>query len=82
MGEILGEKVMILRPDSVNINPTEYVSTDVSRSSKAVIFDIIGTKAKVCFADTANKRAIEQIRLLLLNRGLVMEKYLTSQTMR
>ena len=80
MGEILGEKVMILRPDSININPTEYVSTDVSRSSKAVIFDIIGTKAKVCFADTANKRAIEQIRLLLLNRGLVMEKYLTFES--
>ncbi len=31
----------------------------------------------VCFADTANKRAIDTIRLLLLNRGLVMDKYIT-----
>lgn len=34
-------------------------------------------KAKVCFADTANPRAIETIRLLLLNRGLVMDRYIT-----
>ncbi|MCI8621635.1 MAG: Flp pilus assembly complex ATPase component TadA [Clostridia bacterium] len=31
----------------------------------------------VCFADTANRRAIDTIRLLLLNRGLVMDKYIT-----
>lgn len=80
MGEILGEKVMILRPDSVNINVTDFISIDVCRSSKAVLFDVISTKAKVCFADTANKRAIEQIRLLLLNRGLIMEKYLTFES--
>ena len=80
MGEILGEKVMILSPDSVNVDVTEYVSLDVCKTSKSVIFDIIGGKAKVCFADTANKRAIEQVRLLLLNRGLIMEKYLTFES--
>ena len=80
MGEILGEKVMILRPDSINVNVTDYVSIDVCRSSKAVLFDVMGTKAKVCFADTANKRSIDQIRLLLLNRGLTMEKYLTFES--
>ena len=80
MGDILGEKVMILRPDSINVNVTDYVSLDVCKTSKAVIFDVIAGKAKVCFADTANKRAIEQIRLLLLNRGLVLEKYLTFES--
>lgn len=80
MGEILGEKVMVLRPDSINVNVTDYISLDVCRSCKAVVFDILGGKAKVCFADTANKRAIEQVRLLLLNRGLVMEKYLTFES--
>ena len=80
MGEILGEKVMILRPDSINVNVTEYISIDVCKSCKSVIFDIIGGKAKVCFADTANRRAIEQVRLLLLNRGLIMEKYLTFES--
>ncbi len=80
MGEILSEKVIILRPDNITINVTEYMSLDVCKSCKAIIFDVIGSKAKVCFADTANKRAIEQVRLILLNRGLVMEKYLTFES--
>ena len=80
MGEILGEKVMILTPDSINVNVADYISIDVCRSCKTVVFDIIGGKAKACFADTANKKSIEQVRLLLLNKGLVMEKYLTFET--
>lgn len=80
MGEILGEKVIILMPDSVNINVTEYISVDVCKTCKAVPFEIMGGKVRVCFADTANKRAIEQVRLILLNRGLIMEKYLTFET--
>jgi type IV pilus assembly protein PilB len=80
MGEILGEKVIVLRPDSINVNVTEFISLDICKSCKAMLFDIIGGKAKVCFSDTANKKAIEQVRLILLNRGLIMEKYLTFET--
>lgn len=80
MGEILGEKVMILRVDSINVNITDYISMDVCKSCKAVLFDVLGNKAKVCFADTANKTAIEQVRLILLNHGLVIDKYLTFET--
>lgn len=80
MGEVLNEKVIILRPDNITINVTEFMSLDVCKSCKAIVFDVIGSKAKVCFADTANKRAIEQVRLILLNRGLVMEKYLTFES--
>ena len=80
MGEILGEKVIVLRPDSINVNVTDYISLDICKSCKAMLFDIMGGKAKVCFADTANKRAIDQVRLILLNRGLVMDKYLTFET--
>ncbi len=80
MGEILGEKVMILRPDNVQVDMTQYFSMDIAKSCKAVLFEIVGGKAKVCFADTSNKRAIEQIRLILLNKGLVLDKYLTFET--
>ena len=80
MGEILGEKVMILRTDNINVDMNQYFSMDVARSCKAVLFEIIGNKAKVCFSDTTNKRAIEQIRLILLNKGLSLEKYLTFET--
>ena len=80
MGEILGEKVIILRPDSVQVDMTQYFSMDIAKACKAVLFEVIGGKAKVCFADTSNKRAIEQIRLILLNKGLVLDKYLTFET--
>ena len=42
--------------------------------------NIEGGKIKVCFADTTNKRAIETVRLLLLNKGLIMDKYITFET--
>ena len=74
MGEILGEKVMILRPDAMQVDMTQYFSMDIAKSCKAVLFEVIGGKAKVCFSDTSNKRAIEQLRLILLNNGLVLEK--------
>ena len=80
MGEILGEKVIILQKESVIINVTDYISLDICKQCKAVVFDVIGDKAKVCFADTANKKFVEQMRLILLNKGLVMEKYLTFET--
>ena len=80
MGEILGEKVIILRPDSLNVNVTEFISIDVCKTCKAVVFDVLGNKARVCFSDTANRKAVEQVRLILLNRGLIMEKYLTFES--
>ena len=80
MGEILGEKVVILRPDNVTLDMTQYFSMDVAKACKAVLYEIVGGKAKVCFSDTSNKRGIEQVRLILLNKGLVLDKYLTFET--
>ena len=80
MGEILNERVMLLRLDSININVNDFASIEVIKQNKAVPFDVMGGKIKVCFADTANKKAIDQMRLLMLNKGLVMEKYLTFET--
>ena len=80
MGEILNEKVMLLTVDSISLNILDYISIDVMKQIKAVPFDIQGNKIKVCFADTANKSAIEKARLIFLNKGLVVEKYLTFET--
>ena len=80
MGEILGEKVIIIRPDNVNVDMTQYFSMDVAKACRAVLYEVTGNKAKVCFADTSNKRAVEQVRLILLNKGLVLDKYLTFET--
>lgn len=80
IGDILGERGIILRYADININITEYISLDVAKQNKAIPFDIVGGKVKVCFADTANRRAMETIRLLLLNKGLVMERYITYES--
>ena len=80
MGEILGEKVVMLRPANVTVDMTKYFSMDIAKACKAVLYEVIGTRAKVCFSDTSDKRAIEQIRLILLNKGLVLDKYLTFET--
>ena len=80
MGEILDEKVMLLTRETVKIDVRQYVSLDVCKTCSAVPFVIEGKKILVCFADTANKKSIEQIRLLLMTKGLVMEKYLTFES--
>ena len=77
IAEILDEKGMILTSDDVIINLTEYISIDIAKKNKAVPFEISSGKVKVCFASTANKRAVETIRLMFLNKGLVIDKYIT-----
>ncbi len=77
IGDIFGEKPILITPRDVKVRMDEYISPDVLRKNNAVLFDVEDGKAKVCFADTSNRKAIDTIRLLLLNRGLVMEKYIT-----
>ena len=80
IGEILDEKAILLRENDVRINVVDYISLDIAKKNKAIPFEIESGKIKVCFADTTNKKAIETIRLLLLNKGLVMDKYITFET--
>ena len=80
IGEILGEKTILLEQSSIKINISDYISLDIAKQNKVVPFEVSPGKIKVCFADTSNKRSIETIRLLLLNKGLVMDKYITFET--
>lgn len=77
LGDILDEKAIILTQSDVKINPSDYISIDVIKNNKAVPFEITGNKIKVCFADTLDRKAVEIVRLILLNKGLIMEKYIT-----
>ncbi len=77
IGDIFNEKTMFLSKADVKVPMEDYISLDVLRKNNAVLFDVEDGRAKVCFADTANSRAIETVRLLLLNRGLVMDRYIT-----
>ena len=77
IGDILGVKGVILTDDSIKINMLEYISLEMAKKYNAIPFDIEGDKIKVCFADTTNKRIFEAIRMLMINKGLTIEPYVT-----
>jgi len=77
LGEILDEKSIILNRNDINLNVSDYISIDVARKNKAIPFEITGNKIKVCFSDTLNRRSVDTVRLILLNKGLIMERYIT-----
>ena len=80
VGEILDEKAILLTENDIKVNIPEFISFDLAKKNKAIPFDFDEERIKVCFADTTNKRAIDTIRLLLLNKGMVMDKYITFET--
>ena len=80
IGEIIGEKAVLLGISDIQINFSDYISLDVAKQCLAIPFDISNGKIKVCFADTSNSKSIEIVRLLLLNKGLVMEKYVSFES--
>ena len=77
IGDVLGEKGMLLTDENIDLNIEDYISLDVAKECKAVPFEIVQGRIKVCFSDTFNKSHMEKVRLILLNRGLVMERYIT-----
>ena len=77
MGEILGEKVFYLTETDVKIDIARYISIDIAKEASVVPFEVEDGTIKVCFSDISNKQQVESIRLLMLNKGLVMDKYIT-----
>ena len=77
IGEVLGEKGILLNKNSIKINISDYISLDIAKKNKVIPFEIENGKIKVCFANTVNSRSMETVRLLLLNKGLIMEPYIT-----
>ena len=77
IGEIVGVKGLVLTPDKIKIEVLDYISLEIANKNKAVPFDIENGRIKVCFEDTTNTKNIDAIRLLMLNKGLVIEPYIT-----
>ena len=80
IGEIVGTKGILLNASTIKVKLTDYISIDVAKKNKAVPFEVSSGKIKVCFANTVNSRVIDTVRLLLLNKGLVMESYITFES--
>lgn len=77
IGEILGEKGVLLTSNSLKIKPTEYLSLEVCKKNKCIPFEVNGGKIKVCFTDKSIGGKTDSVKMLLLNKGLVMEQYIT-----
>ena len=81
IGEIIGEKGIFLTEDKIQVDPAQYIPLDMMKKYKAVPFEVDSGKIKVAFADIAsNKENIKNIRMMLLNKGLVMEPYMAFET--
>lgn len=80
IGEIVGTKGILLNASTIKVKLADYISLDIAKKNKAIPFEVASGKIKVCFANTVNSRVIDTVRLLLLNKGLVMESYITFES--
>jgi len=80
IGEIVGTKGILLTGRNMNIKLTDYISLDVAKKNKAIPFEVSAGKIKVCFANTVNNKTMDAVRLIFLNKGLVMESYITFES--
>ena len=80
IGEVLGVKGVILTIDSIQINILDYISLEMAKRYHVVPFAVENGRIKVCFSDTTNKRSYEAIKMLMLNRGLIVDPYVTYQS--
>lgn len=81
VGEVLGKKGAYLDYESISIEPTDYIPLDIMKKNKAIPFAIENGRIKVAFADIANSESnIKSIKMLMLNKGLVVDIYIAFQT--
>ena len=81
IGEIIGVKGIYLTDNKITIDPTSYMPFDMMKSYKAIPFEVESGKIKIAFADVAdNKENIRSVRMLVLNKGLVMEPYMAFES--
>ena len=77
IGDILGVKGVILTKESVQIDILDYISIEMAKRYHVVPFGLENGKIKVCFSDVTNRRNFEAVKMLMLNRGLVIDPYIS-----
>ena len=81
VADILGKKGKYIDYDAMKIEPTDYIPLDVMKKNKAIPFAVEAGKIKVAFADVAtSENSIKAIKMLMLNKGLVLDIYIAFQT--
>ena len=77
IGEIIGEKGILLTGGTLKIKPTDQLSIDVIKKNKCIPFELNNGKISVCFSNNSSKSNIDSVKMLLLNKGLIMDTYIT-----
>ena len=77
IGEIIGAKGILLTQNTIKLKINEYIDLDIAKKNKAIPFEVSQGKIKICFPTTINNKSIDSIRMLMLNKGLVMDPYIT-----
>ena len=80
IGDIVGQKTVLVKASDIKLNISEYISMEVAKKNKAIPFEIQGDHIKVCFAENTNVRSMENVRMLMLNKELVMDPYITFES--
>ncbi len=77
IGDIVGTDGILLTGNTIKVKLTDYMPLEIARKNQCVPFDVENGKIKVCFADNFNKTKMDTVKLMLLNKGLIMEPYIT-----
>ena len=77
LGEMLQEKAIVFNYNDIKIDVKKYISLDMAKKYQAIPFEINGDRIKVCFSDSSTDAATEAVRLILINKGYTMDKYIT-----
>lgn len=80
IAEKIGQKFVKL-DDSIDIEYTEFLPRDIVINNKAFPFAIDGNNVKVAFSDPMDDKKVEEVKLLLINKGFGMDKYFTLYSM-
>ena len=80
IGDIVGVKGILLNSRNIKVRINDYMSLDIAKKNKVIPFEVSAGKIKVCFANTVNDRNMDTIKLLFLNKGLIMESYITFES--
>ena len=77
IGDIVGTEGILLTETIIKIKLTDYLPLDVAKKNQCIPFDVENGVIKVCFADNFNKSKMDAVKIILLNKGLIMKPYIT-----
>ena len=80
LADKLDVKPIVLN-DDIEIDYTQFLSRDTVINLKAFPFKVVGNTIKVAFADPTSQKAVDSVKLQLINKGYEMEKYITLYSM-